>query len=334
MQLVINTPGAYLHRRDAMFAVKANEQHRDFSVYKVSSILISTAASISTDAIKLAIEHNIDVIFLDKYGEPYGRLWHSKPCSTTLIRRRQLEIAEIESGLDLVVSWIKQKIQNQVDLLLELRDKRTRHSSEITQTIYKLRGFIEKLSSLTGNIEDKRNQIMGLEGNSSRAYFAIISQLMPTEYQFNGRSRNPAKDEFNSLLNYAYGVLYGMVERSCLLAGLDPYIGLLHTDNYNKKSLVFDLIEKYRTWADEIVISLFAEGKVEASLFRKLENGFLLDKPGKALLIEALNNYFDKTLRYRNRNIKRRDIIQFDCHLIANQLIDKKDEDVLEKEII
>lgn len=334
MQLIINTPGAYLHRKDAMFSVKAGQQEKSFSVYKVSSIMISTAASISTDAIKLAIEHNVDVIFLDKYGEPYGRLWHSRPCSTTLIRRRQLEIAELDVGLDLVLGWIRQKIQNQVDLLLDLRDRRTRQSSEITQTIYKLREFIEKLSSVTGNIEDKRNQIMGLEGNSSRAYFAIVSQLMPKEFQFNGRSRNPAKDEFNSLLNYGYGVLYGIVERSCLLAGLDPYIGLLHTDNYNKKSLVFDLIEQYRAWVDEIVISIFAEGKVQPSLFRKLENGFLLDKPGKALLLESFNNYFDKTLRYRNRNIKRKDIIQFDCHLLANQLIDKKDEDVLEKETI
>lgn len=334
MQLVINTPGAYLHRKDAMFAIKANEQEKTFSVYKVSSILISTAASISTDAIKLAIEHNIDVVFLDKYGSPYGRLWHSRPCSTTLIRRRQLEIAEQESGLDLVLGWIKQKIQNKITLLLELRDKRTRQSAEITQTIYKLREFIEKLSSLTGSIEDKRNQIMGLEGNSSRIYFAMISQLMPSQYQFAGRSRNPAKDEFNSMLNYAYGILYGMVERSCLLAGLDPYIGLLHTDNYNKKSLVFDLIENYRAWADEIVISIFAEGKIDDSLFRKLENGLLLEKPGKALLIEAFNNYFDKTLRYRNRNIKRRDIIQFDCHLLANLLIDKQDEEILDKETI
>lgn len=235
MQLIISTPGAYLHRKDAMFSVKANQQEKGFSVYKISSILISTAASISTDAIKLAIEHNVDVIFLDKYGEPYGRLWHCKPCSTTMIRRRLLEMAEQETGLTLAIEWIKQKLENQVNLLLDLRDKRTRQSAEITEAINKLRELIAKLTTLSGTIDERRNQIMGLEGASSRIYFGILGQLIPKEYAFSSRSRNPAKDEFNCLLNYAYGVLYGLVERSSLLAGLDPYIGLLHTDNYNKK---------------------------------------------------------------------------------------------------
>jgi CRISPR-associated protein Cas1 len=43
------------------------------------------------------------------------------------------------------------------------------------------------------------------------------------------------------MLNYSYGVLYSLVEKACILAGLDPFVGFLHTDNYNKKSLVFDL---------------------------------------------------------------------------------------------
>ena len=70
---------------------------------------------------------------------------------------------------------------------------------------------------------------------------------MPEKYKFESRSRNPAKDEFNTLLNYGYGVLYSMVEKACIIAGLDQYIGFLHTDNYNKKSLVFDVIVLFRT---------------------------------------------------------------------------------------
>ena len=41
-------------------------------------------------------------------------------------------------------------------------------------------------------------------------------------------------------------MLYSLVERACIVAGLDPFVGFLHTDNYNKKSLVFDLIEPFR----------------------------------------------------------------------------------------
>ena len=144
---------------------------------------------------------------------------------------------------------------------------------------------------------------------------------MPEMYKFEGRSRNPAKDEFNTLLNYSYGVLYSKVEKACIIAGLDPYIGFMHTDNYNKKSLVFDLIENYRIWADETVINLFASRKINKNLFDKIPNGYMLNKKGKEILLERLNSFIDESIRYKGRNIKRDNIIQFDCHAIANSLI-------------
>lgn len=325
MQLVLNTPGAYLHRHEGMFRVKIEDEVREVSAKKVESILISTAATISTDAIKLAIDHNIDIIFLDQFGDPYGRVWHSKLGSTALIRRRQLEVAETDEGLNLALEWISKKFDNQIDYLTRLRENRTRKSQDITQALQSLREYHENLKKIDGTLDNRRSSIMGIEGVGGRTYFGILSEVLPEKYCFNGRSRNPAKDEFNCLLNYSYGVLYSLVEKACIIAGLDPYVGLLHTDHYNKKSMVFDLIENYRIWADETVMGLFAARKVMDDLFRKLENGFVLDKPGKAVLLEAFNQFLDTAIRYRGRNIKRRDIIQFDCHRIANALIGKGD---------
>jgi CRISPR-associated protein Cas1 len=166
---------------------------------------------------------------------------------------------------------------------------------------------------------------MGIEGSGGRIYFEAISFIMPERYKFDGRSRNPAKDEFNALLNYAYGILYSKVEKACIIAGLDPYVGIIHTDHYNKKSLVFDFIENFRIWADETVVKLFAGRNVKQEHFDKLENGFTLNKEGKALLIGAFNAFLDESIRYSGRNIKRGDIIQFECHKIANVLIQKTD---------
>jgi len=162
---------------------------------------------------------------------------------------------------------------------------------------------------------------LGYEGAGGKIYFETINYIIPDRFKFEGRSRNPAKDEFNALLNYGYGVLYSMVEKACIIAGLDPYVGFIHTDNYNKKSLVFDLIEMFRIWVDETVVYLFSSRKVKREHFDKIKNGLSLNKEGKALLIEALNNNFEKKVRYRGRNIKVKNIIQFECHRIANYLI-------------
>lgn len=323
MQLVINTYGAFLQKSGDCFKVKAGDQVYEISCQKVTSILVSTASSITTDAIKMAMENNIDIVFLDESGHPYGRVWHPKLGSTSLIRRKQLEIAESETGLILALEWVKNKFNNQIELLKKLRSTRPHKSSEITSYIKKLEEFALNLGRMEGTIDVCRAKLLGIEGAAGRLYFEAISFLMPDRYKFEGRSRNPAKDEFNALLNYAYGILYSSVEKSCIIAGLDPYLGFLHTDNYNKKSLVFDLIENYRIWADEIVVNLFASRRIKPAFFEKIPNGLILNKEGKALLISEFNNFMDESIRYKGRNIKRGNIIQYDCHNIANLLIAK-----------
>lgn len=326
MQLVINTYGSYLQKNGDCFKIKTDEKVFEISCKKVGSILIATAAYITTDAIKMAMENNIDIVFMDEYGDPFGRVWHSKLGSTTLIRRRQLEIAETEEGLRLALEWVRTKFNNQIDLLTRLRKTRPHKSAEITSYVEKLRNVATVFDSLSGRVDELRGTIMGLEGSGGRIYFEALNDLMPDRFKFNGRSRNPAKDEFNALLNYAYGVLYSKVEKACIVAGLDPYVGFIHTDHYNKKSMVFDLIENYRIWGDETIINLFAARKVKAENFDAIPNGYTLNKEGKAVLLTAFNEFMDESIRYRGRNIKRDNIIQFDCHRIANHLIGDQDE--------
>jgi CRISPR-associated protein Cas1 len=262
---------------------------------------------------------------LDDFGDPYGRVWHSKLGSTVLIRRRQLEMAEKEEGLNLAKEWVIEKLSNQIDLLKRLANAHPEKEDQLKVYIQRLDETKIKLNELAGTIDEKRGTIMGLEGSAGRTYFEALSFIMPDRYRFDGRSRQPAKDEFNCLLNYSYGVLYSMVEKACIIAGLDPYVGFIHTDNYNKKSLVFDLIEMFRILGDQTVVYMFSGRKVKQEFFGQMKGGFTLNKEGKPALIENLNETFEKSVRYRGRNIKNKDIIQFECHRIANQLI-KEDE--------
>ncbi len=321
MQLVINTYGSYLRKNGDCFLVKNEDKVFEVSVRKVDSIMITTSAYLSTDALKMAIENNIDVIFLDEYGDPYGRVWHSKLGSTVLIRRKQLEISSTKEGFELAKSWVLKKIENQIDFVERLARPREDKAERLKGMSEGLKEVKEKIANLTGTIDERRGTIMALEGAAGKIYFDALSYCMPERFKFEGRSRNPAKDEFNAMLNYGYGILYSMVEKACIIAGLDPYIGFLHTDNYNKKSLVFDLIEMFRIFAEETVTYLFSGRKVKVEYFDEVKGGFTLNKDGKAVLIDAFNKTLDETIRYRGRNIQKRNVIQFECHTVANSLI-------------
>lgn len=340
LQLVVNSYGSYLRKNGNCFLVKREDRSFEVAVGKVNSILITTAAYITTDAIKLAVDNNIDIVFLDSHGDPYGRIWHPKLGSTTLIRRKQLEIYDSLEGLNLAKEWGLRKLENQIDLLVRLRKSRGEKRELLDGYIREIENSQERMKRLRGTVDSRRQDVLSLEGKAARAYFEAISSIMPERYRFSGRSRNPAKDEFNALLNYGYGILYSLVEKGCIIAGLDPYLGFLHSDSYNKKSLVFDIIEMFRIYVDETVVFLFSRRMVKDEFFEPLEQGIGLSREGKAALIEALNKSLEETVPYRGRNVKRRNTIQMECHRIANGLIrpgqeipEDYDLDVLEQEV-
>lgn len=168
----------------------------------------------------------------------------------------------------------------------------------------------------------------GLEGTAGRLYFETLSFVLPAAWQFAGRSSRPARDPFNAFLNYAYGVLYARVEKALMLAGLDPYAGFLHRDDYNHKSLVYDFIEAYRAWADKVVFTLFSGKKVNQGHTDAITGGYTLNAEGKKLLMESYNEYLEnEVLRYRGRNRTRATILLLEAHRFAQEMLGKNAED-------
>lgn len=321
MQLVINTPGTFVTQKDECFRLRQQERTFDVSPLKVESIVISNHAMISTQALVLALEHNIDVVFLDKYGDPVGRVWFSKMGSTALVRRRQLEAVDGPLGLQLVAEMIAQKLTNQVQFLKKLMYARPGREESFAPFVQVIEDSRRNLTEESADLDAIRGRIMGLEGTAGRSYLRCLSGLLPEKYRFKERSRRPAKDPFNACLNYCYGILYSLVEKACILAGLDPYVGFLHTDNYNKKSLVFDLIEPFRIYGEQTAVYLFTGKQIKDEYFDMQEESVSLNQKGKPVVVEAMNKHLDESVRYRRKNVKRRHIIQHECHRLANMLL-------------
>ena len=312
-------------QKDEIFRFQNKENRLDLSPMKVESIIISNMAMISTPAISLALENNIDIVFLDKYGFPIGRVWFSKMGSTAMIRRKQLEAAHNNQGIRLVLDLVRQKLNNQISFLKKLKYARPEKKELFQAPIHTIEGSLDSLDHDLVNIEDSRSLIMGLEGAAGRAYFSCISKIMPEKYRFKGRSRRPALNPFNAVLNYCYGVLYSRVEKAFIIAGLDPFVGFMHTDNYNKKSLVFDLIEPFRIFADQVAVYFFTGKKARDEYFETKPLSCNLNTKGKPVVIDALNTHLEEKVRYRQRNVKRKHLISHEAHKLANILLEDQD---------
>jgi len=332
MQLVINTFGASLRRKGDRFVIRAGSNRLAVSAQKVRSILITTAVHLSSDAIVLAVAYNIDIVFLEKTGEPVARVWPPRMGSTAAIRRRQLEVATGPEGLTFAQEWVATKLRNQAEFLDELRARRPNLSESFDGPLETIRSSLVEVEQLSGTLDDLRGRMLGLEGSAGRAYFGCLGRLVPEAYRFQVRSRQPACDGFNAMLNYGYGVLYSLVDRACICAGLDPFLGFLHTDNYNKPSLVFDMIEPFRILAERATLLLFTGRRVRTEFFEVVPGGVALSKDGRAAFLPEYNERLDRAVRYpvqskpgKFRKVKRRETIAHEAHALANRLLGRND---------
>lgn len=331
MEININTYGTYLHVKDEMFEIRVKQENStevkksQHAAIKLSRIVMGVGCALSTDAIRLAMKNNIDLVFVEPDGHPIGRVWHSKLGSTTKIRKAQLHASIHQAGVGYIKQWIVLKIDNQIDFIKDLKKHRPQHADFLNDKITKMQAIALSVSALEGNhVEEIADVLRGLEGTCGRLYFETLSYVLPLEHQFKGRSSRPAQDPFNAFLNYAYGILYSKIEKALIIAGLDPYVGFLHRDDYNQLSFVFDFIEPYRIYADTVVFRLFSGKKVNKSHTDLLTNGMTLNQEGKALLINAFNAYMeDDPIRYKGKNQTRSNIIQWEAHAFANLLIEK-----------
>ena len=164
VQLVINTFGASIRKEGERFVLRAGDKRSAVSVHKVHSILITTGAHLSTDAVQLAVEHSVDIVFLDKFGDPYGRVWHCRMGSTAAIRRRQIEAANGDEGLQLVVEWTRVKARSQRELLEQLQKRRPERAGDFDSALATLADMDAKLEGIEGSLDERRDSIMGYEG--------------------------------------------------------------------------------------------------------------------------------------------------------------------------
>ena len=337
LQLYLTSYGSYLHVKDALFELRVKQETGDFrkihyAARKIKSIVFTVAGALSTEAVALALEHNVDILFARPDGHPHGRVWHSRLGSTTRIRKQQLRASVGSAALGYTVGWLRQKLDQQGTLLTLLRKHRKRQAALLDDRRERIAALAESVSALNEKgrkLSDVADTLRGLEGTAGRLYFQTLSALMPSPYVFSGRSFRPAADAFNAFLNYAYGVLYGRVEKALMIAGLDPYVGFLHRDDYNQKSMVFDFIEPYRVHADYTVFRLFSGKSVGQAHYETITGGVGLTKAGKELLIGRLTAYLDEQkVRHRGRNLTRMHVLQLEAHRFANELLGIDPEDI------
>ena len=311
MEIVLNSWGTSLVKENGQLVVIHQDGKQIIPLDKLRTITVGKGARLSSDAALLAIENEVDILFVDDVGKPKGRVWSIQFGSITTIRRKQLDFTFSSEAIKWIKNILYQKLDNQIALMYSLAPIDWEHQSKLDKTIDTINDYKKKIKAVQGEtVSDIAPSLRGWEGVASRRYYEIINLLLPEAMRFDNRSQHPALDIFNCLLNYGYGILYGKIEGELIKAGLDPYVGVMHREDYNRPVLVFDVIEKYRVWIDFVVVKLLQQNAINTDCYSIREDGsYWLEALGKRILIQSVNDYFDEVITMDGVNRSRQNHI-------------------------
>lgn len=300
MIIEISEHGSVLKRNHDCFLVQTPSDKIEIPAEKVDAIMITANALVSTQAVALCLEKGIQLVLANWSGKPFGRFWMSTPGRATEVRRKQYLHQESALAFELSKEIVSRKLREQKKLLIDLKNNRKAPSEKVQSAIESINRSLANLKSLEYSLSFKQS-FLGIEGFAASEYFSAISEILPKKYAFRARSRQPANDKFNAVLNYAYGLTYSNVEKVVILSGLDPNAGIYHADAYGKPTLVFDVIELFRAKVDRLVIKLFTKRMVRDSWFTASQecepaSGVFLSKEGRRVVIDEYMTDVSKTI--------------------------------------
>lgn len=313
MNLFVDNYGARLEIDNNMLKISRDSQIRKFSFLRITSINLLKPASLTTSVLSTAAGYQVPVLIYSETGKVEAWVWSYKYGSIAELRKRQVYYCDSPDALIWIQEIMSLKLKHQIQNLKWLKDRVPGQGDYINKQLDKLGARLIEISSA-----DNFDRIRGLEGNSSKIYWAIISMALRKHVVFEGRDKRQPKDQFNKCLNYMYGILYGIVESSLLMTGIDPYIGMMHVIRHDRPVLVYDHIEPFRPWVDRMVSELFMSKRLVPQNFETTDG--LINLEGRRVLIEYFFSEMGMRSVLNGRRIKKIDHIHFLSQVLAQRI--------------
>lgn len=295
------------------------KEKKEYPIRRLDKIVILRPASLTTNAVQLALEHDVDIVYLGAFGKPIGRIFSSEPKGLASLRKAQLDVSNSpEKSFELARSFVKGKCANQIS---HIRLLGYQYKKDFSAELLQAQTMLDSVEFLPAN-EKSKEQLLGMEGYIADRYFSCLKKM----------SKFPARipqgrDKYNSMLNYAYGILYNEVERMCLYVGLDPYLGLYHSERYGKPALVLDLVEEFRVpIADMAIFPLFVSKQInKRKYFEKIsEKNYQLSPEGKALVVGEVMKHLYREAKWNGKTYAMKKIIENQIRALAQHFVGKE----------
>lgn len=265
----------------------------------VEAVVIGQQAQITTQAVFALIERQKSIFYMDGKGNPVGEIRNARQSAGRLLAQVDL-FRDEKRQAEMAREIVHEKIWNQYRLVRKYgRIQKSGALMDAARTIRAYQKTIATIADVPG--------LRGVEGIAARAYFDCFPLLLDQSlWPWHGRTRRPARDPVNALLNYGYAFLEREVRLAVGLAGMDGRIGFFHANDGRKDSLVFDLMELFRQpVVDRLVLDILHRHSLKPEQFSCGEEGCFLDVESRRLWCGRYEVYMNKAFHeYRGKTVR------------------------------
>lgn len=254
----------------------------------LQAVLLIGPHHITTPALRAAMENDVPVHFAAASGFYQGASWSGEPQQPGwgLWVLQQQRAESLEFALVVAKSLVRARLQQQAETL---RQRQLDGSKEIRHQL----DAVERATTLSS--------LNGIEGSAARRYFAALSNLLSSEWQFGGRRRRPPPDPFNVLLSLGYTQLYAYTDCLLRVDGLLPWQGFYHQARGKHAALASDLMEPFRHIVERVALTQISRGSLTPADFNQSANGCQMHNGARRAYMAALQARFDSPTRSKGR---------------------------------
>lgn len=222
-------------------------------------VVVGSRAQISSGTLLMLSEAGVPVLMHGRRGDAF--LMNPFNVRIAEIRRRLYSVSEDPSWrVSIGRAFIKGKLLGMTNLaryLVYKEAERGRESKPLLDEIANIEDNVEKEGDKARNVDELRLY----EAKWSKRLWEILTKFIPSEYAFSGRDPK-SRDSVNSAINYTYAIIYSLCTHALIAAGLDPYIGIIHSERAGKTSLTYDFSEMFKPAAIHAAIVTSRQSKI------------------------------------------------------------------------
>lgn len=186
--------------------------------------------------------------------------------------------------------------------------------------------IIEMIEVLVSKIPETVaiDELMGIEGNIRKYYYEAFN-LIINDFEMQGRSYRPPKNEVNALISFGNMMCYSQCLRAIHQTQLNPTISFLHEPGERRFSLSLDLAEVFKPLlVDRVIFKVLNKKMIQQYHFEEQLNRINLVASGKKIFIQAFEDRLEETIKHRtlNRSVSYKHLIKLECYKIQKHLLE------------